>query len=101
MVMVHGDDVGLVLPPRVATIQVVIIPTGIGASASQEDKDKISAACHSLNKALLAAGLRVTVDERDNYTTGWKFNHWELKGVSASLSLHACISNTPRCAAAH
>ena len=55
-------------------------PHGHRRQCQQEDKDKITAACHTLNKALIAAGLRVTVDERDNYTTGWKFNHWELKG---------------------
>jgi prolyl-tRNA synthetase len=81
MVMVHGDDTGLVLPPRVATIQVVIIPTGIGAATSQPDKEKIVATCHQLHAALTAAGLRSTVDDRDNYTTGWKFNNWELKGL--------------------
>jgi len=75
--MIHGDDKGLVLPPRVAPIQVVIVPIlmkkiDIGALLSKAKE---------IGEKLKAKGLAVQVDDRENYNPGWKFNHWELKGV--------------------
>ena len=82
MVMVHGDNQGLVLPPRVAPVQVVIVPVVYKDSA-----DEINAAAYELEAKLKAAGVRVTVDARANYTAGWKYNHWEQKGVPIRIEL--------------
>ncbi|XP_075875813.1 bifunctional glutamate/proline--tRNA ligase isoform X2 [Nelusetta ayraudi] len=81
LTMVHGDNMGLVLPPRVACLQVVIIPCGITASLPEQDKDALLTLCSKYLSRLQAAGIRVKADLRDNYSPGWKFNHWELKGV--------------------
>lgn len=87
MVMVHGDDQGLVLPPRVAAIQVVIVPCGITASIKEEDKEALLNTCKDYETRLKALGLRVKADYRDNYSPGWKFNHWELKGVPVRIEV--------------
>ncbi|EPZ33191.1 Proline-tRNA ligase, class II domain-containing protein [Rozella allomycis CSF55] len=81
MVMVHGDDKGLVLPPKVAAVQVVFVPCGITAKTTKEESDAIYAKINELESALKANGIRATSDLRDVYTPGWKYNHWELKGV--------------------
>ncbi|ELW72561.1 Bifunctional aminoacyl-tRNA synthetase [Tupaia chinensis] len=81
MTMVHGDNMGLVLPPRVACVQVVVIPCGITNALSEEDKEALIAKCNDYRRRLLSADIRVRVDLRDNYSPGWKFNHWELKIV--------------------
>lgn len=77
MVMVHGDDKGLVLPPRVALQQVVIVPAGLSKSEgkNQEIYDK----CMELERELVKAGIRAKADVREGYTPGWKWNDWELK----------------------
>uniref|UniRef100_A0A2A4J4S7 Bifunctional glutamate/proline--tRNA ligase n=1 Tax=Heliothis virescens TaxID=7102 RepID=A0A2A4J4S7_HELVI len=87
MVLVHGDDKGLVLPPRVAEIQAIVVPCGITASSSTEERNKLMDSCKELVKDLVAAGLRAEGDYRDNYSPGWKFNHWELKGVPVRVEL--------------
>ncbi|XP_042340094.1 bifunctional glutamate/proline--tRNA ligase isoform X2 [Plectropomus leopardus] len=87
LTMVHGDNMGLVLPPRVACLQVVIIPCGITASLPEQDKDSLMAQCTKYLNRLLDAGIRVKTDLRDNYSPGWKFNHWELKGVPIRLEV--------------
>ncbi|KAI8820805.1 uncharacterized protein EV422DRAFT_63826 [Fimicolochytrium jonesii] len=87
MVMIHGDDKGLVLPPRVAAVQVVIIPVGITAKTSQEDRKALAAKADELVKDLRKAGIRANSDTRENYTPGWKYNHWELKGVPVRLEI--------------
>ena len=87
MVMVHSDDKGLVLPPNVASVQVVIVPCGINVNATEEDKNALMVACQEYEKALSAVGIRVKGDYRDNYSPGWKFNHWELKGVPLRLEI--------------
>lgn len=87
LTMVHGDNMGLVLPPRVACLQVVIIPCGITASLSEQDKEALLAQCSRYLSRLLDAGVRVKTDIRDNYSPGWKFNHWELKGVPVRLEV--------------
>ena len=87
LIMVHGDNQGLVLPPKVACIQVVIVPCGITANLSNEDRDKLYEACKEYEKQLIEVGVRVKGDYRENYSPGWKFNHWELKGVPIRLEL--------------
>ena len=77
MVMIHGDDQGLVLPPRVALQQVVIVPVGL--SKVEGKNQTIYDACAKLEKELIAGGIRAKADLRDGYTPGWKFNDHELK----------------------
>lgn len=71
LIMHHGDNKGLVLPPRVANIQAVIIPIRI--KGKQEIVEK---AADHIFKTLKQAKVRVHVDDRANYTPGWKYNHW-------------------------
>ncbi|XP_060924823.1 bifunctional glutamate/proline--tRNA ligase isoform X2 [Limanda limanda] len=87
LTMVHGDNMGLILPPRVACLQVVIIPCGITASLPEAEKEVLLAQCAKYLSRLLDAGIRVKSDIRDNYSPGWKFNHWELKGVPIRLEV--------------
>ena len=83
MIMVHGDDKGLVLPPKVAPIQVVIIPI----YRSDEEKEKILAACGEIKILLTARNIRVHLDDRDQVTPGFKFNDWEMKGIPIRIEL--------------
>lgn len=76
MIMVHGDDKGLVLPPRVAPTQIAIVPIPF-----KENEDAIYDKAGEIQKLLSNIGVRVQVDNRRNYTPGWKYNDWELKGV--------------------
>ncbi|KAK2919718.1 bifunctional glutamate/proline--tRNA ligase isoform X3 [Channa argus] len=87
LTMVHGDNMGLVLPPRVACLQVVIIPCGITASLPEKEKEALMDQCSKYLKRVQDAGIRVKSDVRDNYSPGWKFNHWELKGVPIRLEV--------------
>ncbi|XP_050749536.1 bifunctional glutamate/proline--tRNA ligase [Gymnogyps californianus] len=87
MTMIHGDNMGLVLPPRVACVQVVIIPCGITNSLSEEDKEALLKKCNEYHHRLLSVNIRVRADLRDNYSPGWKFNHWELKGVPVRVEV--------------
>lgn len=57
----------------------VVIPCGITNALSEEDKEALMAKCNEYRRRLLGANIRVRVDLRDNYSPGWKFNHWELK----------------------
>lgn len=76
-VMVHGDDKGLVLPPRVAPVQVIICPI----SHKSVDYRELVNFANEIHRKLKNVQVRVDVDDRTNYTPGWKFNHWEQKGV--------------------
>lgn len=87
LVMVHGDDKGLVLPPNVACVQVVVVPCGLTANLPQADRDALLAKCDEYTKRLNEVGVRAKADLRDNYSPGWKFNHWELKGVPIRLEI--------------
>ncbi|XP_062863128.1 bifunctional glutamate/proline--tRNA ligase [Trichomycterus rosablanca] len=87
LTMVHGDNMGLVLPPRVACLQVIVIPCGITASLSDADKELLLAQCTNYLSRLQKTEVRVKSDLRDNYSPGWKFNHWELKGVPIRLEV--------------
>lgn len=77
MVLYHGDDKGLVLPPTIASTQVVIVPIIKTGADNQKVFDK----ANEIKDELKKAGIKVAIDFRDNYTSGWKFNHWEVKGV--------------------
>ncbi|TFY68320.1 hypothetical protein EVG20_g3613 [Dentipellis fragilis] len=87
MVMTHGDNQGLVLPPRVASIQVVVVPCGITAKTSDAQRAEIGDKCSELVKLLKRAGVRARADLREGYTPGWKFNEWEQKGVPLRLEI--------------
>ncbi|KAM8894839.1 bifunctional glutamate/proline--tRNA ligase isoform 2-T2 [Spinachia spinachia] len=87
LTMVHGDNMGLVLPPRVACQQVVVIPCGLTVSLPEQEKEAVLAQCSKYVNKLQEAGVRVKPDLRDNYSPGWKFNHWELKGVPIRLEV--------------
>jgi len=79
LVMVHGDERGLKLPPRVAPIQVVIIPVA-------SHKEGVIEKCREVEQLLLSEGIRVKLDDSDN-TPGWKFNEYEMKGVPMRLEI--------------
>ncbi|KAG8774938.1 hypothetical protein FRC15_000900, partial [Serendipita sp. 397] len=83
MVMVHGDNQGLVLPPRVANQQVVIVPCGVNEATQNEVFGK----CEEVAGILKGAGIRVKADLRETYLPGWKFNFWEQKGVPIRLEI--------------
>lgn len=87
MIMIHSDNQGLVLPPRVACVQAVIVPCGITATTSEADRKTLIESCKELESDLLKAGVRAEGDYRDNYSPGWKYNHWELKGVPIRIEL--------------
>lgn len=82
MAMVHGDDKGLVLPPRIAPVQVVIVPI-----LRKGLEQVVSDGAEQVAKELRDAGLRVQADSRSDKNPGWKFNYWELKGVPLRLEL--------------
>jgi len=85
LIMAHGDDKGLVLPPRLAPHQVVVVP--IYRANDPEARDAVMAEVHHLRDALQALGVRVKVDDRDGLSPGWKFNEWEQKGVPLRIEL--------------
>ncbi|KZT70476.1 prolyl-tRNA synthetase [Daedalea quercina L-15889] len=87
MVMIHGDNQGLVLPPRVASIQVVIVPCGVTAKTSDEQRKAISDKCDELANVLKSVGVKAKADLREGYTPGFKFNDWEQKGVPLRLEI--------------
>lgn len=78
---VHGDDKGIVMPPRVAPIQVVIVPI-----IFDDTKDKVLQKCDELKKGLEKHSIRAVIDDSD-YRPGWKFNKWELKGVPLRVEI--------------
>lgn len=86
-VMIHSDDKGLVLPPKVAKIQVVIIPCGLSVKTSTEDKNKLLKVINRIKNQLLFSKIRVHIDDRDNVTVGYKFNHWEIRGVPIRIEI--------------
>jgi prolyl-tRNA synthetase len=81
LIMTHGDDSGLVLPPRLAPVQVVIVPILFG-----KEDDKVLAKARALHD-LLAAHVRVHLDARPDVTPGWKYNDWEMRGVPLRLEI--------------
>ncbi|MBL0186223.1 MAG: proline--tRNA ligase [Candidatus Obscuribacter sp.] len=83
VVLGHGDEKGLILPPKVAPIQVVIVPI----YKSDAEKETVLSSAADLFKSLKAAGVRVHMDDRDNHTPGFKYNHWELRGVPVRIAI--------------
>jgi len=81
--MIHGDDKGLVLPPKIAPVQVVIVPIPFKGAEPAAIEAKAKEICDTLVKA----GFSVILDNRAEYTPGWKFNQWELKGVPVRIEI--------------
>lgn len=80
VIMTHGDERGLRLPPRIAPFQCVLLPIAA-------HKGGVMDKCEEVYAALKASGLRVRLDDRDNVSPGWKFNEWELKGVPLRIEI--------------
>lgn len=83
MIMIHSDNKGLVLPPKVAKVQFVLIPI-IKAADNAED---IKTAAHAIAAQLREAKMRIVVDDSDTHNPGYKFNEWEMRGVPVRLEL--------------
>jgi prolyl-tRNA synthetase len=82
VIMTHGDEGGLILPPKVAPYQVVIVPISRG-----NWKETVLPKAKEIRDMLTARGVRVMLDDRDSQTPGWKFNEWELRGVPLRLEI--------------
>jgi prolyl-tRNA synthetase len=82
VVMVHGDDGGLTLPPRIAPHQVVIVPIPRG-----NWRETVLPKAQAIRDELVRRGIRVLIDDRDTQTPGWKFNEWELRGVPLRMEI--------------
>jgi len=82
MILQHSDEKGLVLPPKVAPVQVVVVPITF-----DDTKTYVLAEAQKIKEKLEHKGLRVFLDDRDGYTPGWKFNEWELKGVPIRIEI--------------
>jgi prolyl-tRNA synthetase len=82
VIMTHGDEGGLILPPRIAPYQVVIVPIPRG-----NWKDTVLPKAKAIRDELVARNMRVMLDDRDSQTPGWKFNEWELRGVPLRLEI--------------
>lgn len=83
LIMVHGDDQGLILPPRLAPIQAVIVPI----FKNEAEKGKVMETADRVFTELKAAGIRVKMDDRDNVSAGYKFNDWEMRGVPLRIEI--------------
>ncbi|MEO7273699.1 MAG: proline--tRNA ligase [Vicinamibacterales bacterium] len=81
-IMTHGDDSGLILPPRVAPYQVVIVPIQRG-----NWQETVLPKAQAIKASLVSAGVRVMLDDRDAYTPGWKFAEWEMRGVPLRVEI--------------
>ena len=82
VIMVHGDDSGLILPPRVAPYQVVIVPIPRG-----NWQETVLPKAREIADELMTDGIRVRLDDRDVYTPGWKFSEWEMRGVPIRIEI--------------
>ncbi len=85
LVMAHSDDEGLILPPKIAPVQVVLIPIYKG----EEQKSELDAKAKDIIESLKGLGIRVKYDDNDNNRPGWKFAEYELKGVPVRITLGA------------
>jgi len=83
IIMVHGDDQGLILPPKLAPYQAVIVPI----FKTDEERERVLGAARGLRQQLDAAGVRAKIDERDGLSPGFKFNDWEMRGVPLRIEL--------------
>ncbi len=82
MILMHSDNKGLVLPPKVAATQVIIVPLFFEKGTSE-----VKSAVEGARLRLKAAGVSLHVDDRDGYTPGWKYNEWEVKGIPLRIEI--------------
>jgi prolyl-tRNA synthetase len=82
IIMVHGDDKGLILPPKISPTQVIIVPI-----YKDDSKSVVKQKAYELEQKLKDSKIRAQTDDRDEYTSGWKFNEWEMKGVPLRLNV--------------
>jgi prolyl-tRNA synthetase len=83
IIMTHGDDQGLIMPPKVAPIQVIVIPI----YKKDDEKAKVMEVADKVFAELKAAGIRVKMDDREGLTPGFKYNDWEMRGVPVRLEI--------------
>jgi prolyl-tRNA synthetase len=83
LIMAHGDDNGIMIPPKLATIQVVIVPI----SRKPEERERVMQAVDGFTAQFKAAGIGFKVDDRDQHSPGWKFNEWEKRGVPLRIEV--------------
>jgi prolyl-tRNA synthetase len=83
IIMVHGDDQGLKLPPRIAPIQVVLVPI----YKNLDEKSKVMEVADKVFAELKAAGIRIKMDDREEVTPGFKYNDWEMRGVPLRIEI--------------
>lgn len=83
LIMVHGDDKGLILPPKIAPHQVVIVPI----YHKKKERDAVIKKSRAILEIIKKTGVEAFVDDREEYTPGWKFNDWELKGVPIRIEI--------------
>ena len=81
--MAHGDDNGIIIPPKLATVQIAIVPI----YRKPEERTRVLEAANRIAAALTGLGLGVKVDEREQHSPGWKFNDWEKRGVPLRVEL--------------
>ena len=83
LIMVHSDDQGLIVPPRLAPTQVALVPI----YRKDEEREVVMTAARDIEKELKAAGVRIKVDDRDGFRPGWKFNEYEVQGVPLRIAI--------------
>src|SRR5437867_882777 len=83
LIMTHGDDSGIVIPPRLAATQVVVIPI----FRKPEERERVMHAVNRFTLAFKSAGIGFKVDDREQYSPGWKFNDWEKRGIPLRIEV--------------
>ncbi|HLH29845.1 MAG TPA: proline--tRNA ligase [Terriglobia bacterium] len=83
LIMAHGDDNGIVIPPKLATIQVAVVPI----SRKPEERERVMQAVEKFTTPFKNAGIGFKIDDRDQYSPGWKFNEWEKRGVPLRIEV--------------
>ncbi|XP_051121700.1 proline--tRNA ligase, chloroplastic/mitochondrial [Andrographis paniculata] len=83
IIMTHGDDNGLMLPPKLAPVQVIVVPIW----KKENEKEAVFKAASSVKETLSSAGIKVKIDDSEQRTPGWKFNFWEMKGVPLRIEI--------------
>jgi prolyl-tRNA synthetase len=83
LVMAHGDDNGIIIPPKLATIQVVVVPI----FRKPEERERVLQAVDKFTSGFKAAGIGFKVDDREQHSPGWKFNEWEKRGIPLRIEV--------------
>jgi prolyl-tRNA synthetase len=83
LIMAHGDDNGIVIPPKLATIQLVVIPI----FRKPEERARVMEAVNAFAASLKSAGIGFKIDDREQYSPGWKYNEWEKRGVPLRIEV--------------